>query len=86
MVVENVCLNSTKLEFYSCEFDWTNQCPVDQSKCIFKVVVDVFDVERKCHGGMPQLSYITVGEGGGARGAPYVIFQQITHGNTVSES
>ena len=26
------------------------------------------------------------GEGGGQGGAPYVIFQQITHGNTVSES
>ena len=52
--------------------------------CIFKVVVSVFDVERKCHGGMPQLSYITGGGGGG--GAPYVIFQQITHDNTVSES
>ena len=25
-------------------------------------------------------------ERGGGRGAPYVIFQQITHGNTVSES
>ena len=32
---------------------------MDQSKCIFKVVVGVFDVERKCHGvyGTPQLSY-----------------------------
>ena len=58
-------LNSPKLEFYSCKFDWTNQCTVDQSKCIFKVVVSVFDVERKCHGGTPQLSYITGGGGGG---------------------
>ena len=35
---------------------------MDQSKCIFKVVVGVFDVERKWHGvnGMPQLSYITI--------------------------
>ena len=49
-------LNSPKLEFYSCVFDWTNQCPVDKSKRIFKVVVGVFDVERKCHGGTPQLS------------------------------
>ena len=51
----------------------------------FKVVVGVFDVERKYHGGTPQLSYIT-GQCGGGGGAPYVIFQQITHGNTVSES
>ena len=58
-------LNSPKLEFYSCEFDWTNQCPVNQSKCIFKIVVGVFDVERKCHGGTPQLSYITGEVGGG---------------------
>ena len=81
-------LNSPKLEFYSCGFDWPNQCPVDQSKCIFKVVVGEFDVERKCHGGTPQPSYITEWGGGrrGQGGAPYVIFQQITHGNTVSES
>ena len=54
----------------------------------FKVVVGVFDVEQNCHGGTPQLSYITGGGGGsGGRGlGPYVIFQQITHGNTVSES
>ena len=53
----------------------------------FKVVFGVFDVERKCHGGTPELSYITEGGGGsGQRGAPYVIFQQITHSNTVSES
>ena len=58
-------LNSPKLEFYSCKFDWNNQCPVDQSKCIFKVVVGVFDIERKCHVGTPQLSYITRGGGGG---------------------
>ena len=60
---------------------------MDQSKCILNVVVGVFDVERKCHGGTPQLSYIKGGlGGGGGRGTPYVIFQQITHGNTVSES
>ena len=60
---------------------------MDQSKCIFKVVVGVFDVERKCHGGTSQQSYIMGGGGGGgAGGAPYVIFQQSTHGNTVSES
>ena len=62
-------LNSPKLEFYSCEFDRTNQCPVDQSKCIFKVVVGVFDVERKISdGGTPHLTYITgggSGKGGG---------------------
>ena len=37
---------------------------MDKSKRIFKVVVGVFDVERKCHGGTPQLSYITWGGGG----------------------
>ena len=47
---------------------------MDQSKCIFKVVVGVFDVERKCHGGTPQLSYITGGGegGGGSRGGHHM--------------
>ena len=40
-------------------------------------------LSEKCHGGTPQLSYITVCVLGGGGVAPYVIFQQITHGDTV---
>ena len=57
---------------------------MDQSKRMFKVVVGVFGVEWKYHGGAPQLSY---NKGAGkSEGAPYVIFQQIAHGNAMSES